>query len=221
VLAAGKSRHVELLDGKHLGGIGGEQAEISSVCSEPIDGGSAVVGTTAYLPCLSGIIAVQIGASPPSLRLRWSSGTGGGPPLVVAGLAWTIGQNGELSGLDLTTGKERQEASIGVPANHFPTPSAGDGLLLAASADNVVAFRTTSTSTSTTTTTPGVTSTSTTAASSTSTAVRTGRQRATSHKAGSGLPIAVVALIVVAGVAAGGGVAWLVSRRRRTAGPGG
>jgi LPXTG-motif cell wall-anchored protein len=27
-----------------------------------------------------------------------------------------------------------------MPANHFPTPSTGDGLLLAASADNVVAF---------------------------------------------------------------------------------
>ena len=30
--------------------------------------------------------------------------------------------------------------TIGAPANHFPTPSVGDGLLLAASAEHVVAF---------------------------------------------------------------------------------
>jgi len=31
-------------------------------------------------------------------------------------------------------------APAGAPANHFPTPSVGDGLLVAASAENVVAF---------------------------------------------------------------------------------
>ena len=59
---------------------------------------------------------------------------------MAAGLVWTIGQNGTLYGLDPATGAVRQQASIGVPANHFPTPSAADGLLLAASADQVVAF---------------------------------------------------------------------------------
>jgi outer membrane protein assembly factor BamB len=148
VMLAGKSRIIYLLNATHLGGIGGQLATLAgtqhglvgSMCGDDIDGGVAVVGTTVYLPCLSGIIAVRASASPPALRLLWSSGTGGGPPIVAAGLVWTIGQNGVLYGLDPATGKVRQQVAIGSPANHFPTPSAADGLLIAACAQNVVAF---------------------------------------------------------------------------------
>jgi outer membrane protein assembly factor BamB len=140
VVLAGKSRIVYLLNGAHLGGIGGQEASLGSACRDDIDGGSAVVGTTVYVPCLSGTVAIQVTASPPELSLLWSSKVGGGPPIVAAGLVWTIGQNGTLYGLDPSTGAVRQQASIGVPANHFPTPSVGDGLLLAPSANRVVAF---------------------------------------------------------------------------------
>jgi outer membrane protein assembly factor BamB len=148
VVLAGKSRIVYLLNGAHLGGIGHQQATLGasgtaiagSACAEDIDGGVAVVGMTVYLPCVSGIIAVRATSSPPALHLLWSSGTGGGPPIVAAGLVWTIGQNGVLYGLDPATGKVREQVTIGTPANHFPTPSVGDGLLLAASSDRVVAF---------------------------------------------------------------------------------
>jgi polyvinyl alcohol dehydrogenase (cytochrome) len=140
VLLAGKSRIVYLLDGAHLGGIGHQQAALGSACGEDIDGGSAVQGMTVYLPCLAGIIAVRATGSPPALHLLWSSGTGGGPPITAAGLVWTMGQNGTLYGLDPATGRIRQQVTIGAPANHFPTPSVGDGLLVAASAENVVAF---------------------------------------------------------------------------------
>ncbi len=148
VILAGKSRIIYLLDGARLGGIGhqqatlggGQQAIVGSACGDDIDGGIAVVGMTAYLPCLAGIIAVRATSSPPALHLLWSSGTGGGPPIVAAGLVWTIGQNGTLYGLDPATGRVRQQATIGVPANHFPTPSVAGGLLLAPSAQNVVAF---------------------------------------------------------------------------------
>ena len=140
VILAGKSRIAYLLSQAQLGGIGGQQAALGSACSQDIDGGVAVQGTTVYLPCTSGIIAVQAVKSPAALHLLWSSGTGGGPAIVAAGLVWTIGQNGTLYGLSPATGTVRQQASIGVPANHFPTPSAADGLLLAPSADQVVAF---------------------------------------------------------------------------------
>ena len=140
VILTGKSRIVYLLNQADLGGIGGQQAALGSACSQDIDGGVAVQGTTVYLPCTSGIVAVRAMKSPAALHLLWSSGTGGGPPIVAAGLVWTIGQNGTLYGLDPATGAVRQQASIGVPANHFPTPSAADGLLLAPSADQVVAF---------------------------------------------------------------------------------
>ncbi len=143
VVVAGKARIAYLLRGAHLGGIGGQEASLGSACRDDIDGGSAVVGTTVYLPCLSGTVAVQVTASPPRLRLLWSTQVGGGPPIVAAGLVWTIGQNGSLYGLDPTTGTVRQQASIGVPANHFPTSSVGDGFLLAPAANRVVAFRAT------------------------------------------------------------------------------
>ena len=80
-------------------------------------------------------------ASPPGLRLLWNSEKGGGPPIVAAGLVWTIGRDGTLYGLNPVTGQVRQQTSIGAPANHFPTPSVGDGLLLAPSTNRVVALR--------------------------------------------------------------------------------
>jgi outer membrane protein assembly factor BamB len=140
VLLAGKSRIVYLLNGARLGGIGHQEATLGSACNDDIDGGAAVVGMTVYLPCLAGIVAVRATSSPPAVHLLWSSGVGGGPPIVAAGLVWTMGQDGVLYGLDPGTGRVRQQVAIGVPANHFPTPSVGDGLLLAACADNVVAF---------------------------------------------------------------------------------
>ncbi len=148
VLLTGKSRIAYLLNGAHLGGVGGQQAAlggnqqalVGSVCTNDIDGGSAVLGMTVFLPCTTGIVAVRASQSPPALRLLWSSGAGGGPPIIAAGLVWTIGQDGVLYGLDPGTGRVRQQVTIGTPVNHFPTPSVGDGLLLAAGADYVVAF---------------------------------------------------------------------------------
>jgi hypothetical protein len=141
VIAGGKSGIVYLLNGAHLGGIGRQQALLRSACSDVIDGGFAVSGMTVYLPCLSGVTAVRATRSPAALRLLWTSGSGGGPPIIAAGLVWTIGQNGNLYGLNPATGAVRQQASIGAQANHFPTPSVGDGLMLAPSARDVVAFR--------------------------------------------------------------------------------
>jgi outer membrane protein assembly factor BamB len=140
VILAGKSRIVYLLDGSHLGGIGRQQASLGSACNNDIDGGIALAGMTVYLPCFSGITAVRATASPPALHLLWSSATGGGPPILAAGLLWTIGQDGTLYGLDLATGAIRQQASIGAVANHFPTPAVADGLMLAPAARDVVAF---------------------------------------------------------------------------------
>jgi outer membrane protein assembly factor BamB len=143
VILTGKNTIVFLLNGKHLGGIGHQQAQLGPVCPTNIDGGSADAGMTVFLPCLGNIIAVTAARSPPALHLLWSSGVGGGPPIVTGGLVWTIGQNGKLYGLDPASGKIRQQATIGTPVNHFPTPGIGAGLLLAPSAEDVVAFRTT------------------------------------------------------------------------------
>jgi len=216
VVLAGKSRIVYLLDGSHLGGIGGQEASLAAACSEDIDGGSAVVGTTVYLPCFSGPVAVRVSASPASLTLLWTAPVSGGPPIVAAGLVWTIGQDGTLYGLDPSTGTVRQQASIGVPANHFPTPSIGDGLLLAPSSNRVVAFHATSTS--------GTPTSSTTTLSTTTTPTtadpRGNAAGASGSSSGGGIGPGEVAAIVVGGVIVLGGAAWaLLRRRRRGAGP--
>jgi polyvinyl alcohol dehydrogenase (cytochrome) len=148
VVLTGKNTIVYLLNGRHLGGIGHQQAQLGPVCTTNIDGGSANIGMIVYLPCEGSVLAVKAVSSPPALQLLWNSGAGGGPPIVAGGLVWTIGQNGKLYGLDPANGKIRQQTVIGVPANHFPTPGIGAGLLLAPSAHNVIAFRTSAVTTS-------------------------------------------------------------------------
>jgi outer membrane protein assembly factor BamB len=145
VVLAGKSRIVYLLNGAHLGGIGNGEASLGSACSDDIDGGSALVGSVVYLPCVAGPVAVRYSKSPASLKILWSASVGGGPPLYAAGLVWTIGQDGVLYGLNPLSGSVRQQVSVGKPANHFPTPSVGDGLLLVPSAYRVDAFATSAT----------------------------------------------------------------------------
>jgi outer membrane protein assembly factor BamB len=157
VVAEGKDRVAYLLDGSRLGGIGGQQTSLTSACSDDIDGGSAVVGTTVFLPCLTGPVAVAVTGSPLSLRVLWRGGVGGGPPIVAGAAVWTIGQNGILYGLNPSTGAVEVRASVGAPANHFPTPSAGDGVLLAPAGDRVVAFRATEGAEGRPTTTGGAT----------------------------------------------------------------
>lgn len=203
VILAGKSQVVYLLNGRHLGGIGNQQAELGPVCTTNIDGGSADVGMTVYLPCLSGIIAVKATSSPPALHLLWSSGVGGGPPIMVGGLVWTIGQAGRLYGLDPATGKIRQQAAVGIPANHFPTPGIGAGLMLAASARKVIAFRTSAVCAAR-------------ASGAISSTARNGGHYTSHGQATGGRMIAEVVLPCLVAIGAIGWFTWLIRRQRRT-----
>ncbi len=207
VVVAGKTRSAYLLNGSDVGGIGGQQAALSTGCTDDIDGGTAVVGSTVYLPCLAGIIALDVAQSPAALHIEWNSHVGGGPPIVAGGLIWTISQTGTLYGLDATTGNVQQQVVIGAPANHFPTPSVGDGFLLAANADHVVAFTTTSATAATTTTTTTPATTSTTNPGSQHSAVA-------AQPSGGSLSSGAIAAIIVGVVLIAASGAWLIRRRR-------
>lgn len=202
VVLAGKSRIVYLLNGSSLGGIGKQEATLGDACNQDIDGGVAVTGATVYLPCFSGPIALTVSASPPTLHLLWSASVGGGPPVVAAGLVWTIGQNGVLYGLRPATGTVQEQAEVGVPANHFPTPAVGDGDFLVPTSDRVVAFAASSTAASTTT--------SSSAAATTTTTVRTPTTVAAGQQ---GTSPWVFAGAVLAGLVAIGGLTWYVRRK--------
>ena len=75
------------------------------------------------------------------MRVMWSTPTGSsGPPIIAGNKVWTESQGGILYGLRKSNGRAAVILNVGAPANHFPTPAVGDGLLLAPSSDQVVAF---------------------------------------------------------------------------------
>ncbi len=135
VLQVGKSSTAYLLSQASLGGTGNQIGSISA-CGSDSDGGDAVSGTVVYVPCGSGVQAIQ--TSP--LGAQWQTTSGAhGPPITAGGLVWSIGGS-SLYGLNPANGTKVQQVSVGGEANHFPTPSVGDGLLLAPSTDQVYAF---------------------------------------------------------------------------------
>jgi outer membrane protein assembly factor BamB len=206
VIAAGKARIAYLLNASDLGGIGGQEARLPGVCGQDVDGGVAVQGAIVFLPCVSGTVAIMATAAPAGLHLLWRASAGGGPPIVAAGTVWSIGQDGTLYGLNPSTGAVEQRTGLGASANHFPTPSIGEGLLLAPGAERVAAFSATS-STPTPTTTSIAAPTTTHAASA---------APSTSASAGTGgLGPGALAAIALGGLAVVAGLSWLYLRARR------
>jgi len=140
VFQVGKRHVAYLLEAKHLGGIGGQVAEMP-LCGADPDGGLAVDGSTVYVPCGNGLTAVAIRASPPSMRVLWTTSTGSsGPAILSSGLVWTIDQGGTLWGLNPQTGNAVVSKSLNGVATHFPSPSVADGLLLAPATDQIYAY---------------------------------------------------------------------------------
>jgi hypothetical protein len=133
-LQVGKSSTAYLLNQSALGGIS-TQPTISA-CGSNSDGGDAISGTVVYVPCNNGVEQIQ--TSPFGTGWQTTSGAHG-PPITAGGLVWSIGGS-SLYGLDPANGHAVEQVSVGGQANHFPTPSVGDGLLLAPSTDQVVAF---------------------------------------------------------------------------------
>ena len=141
-LQAGKSSTAYLLRRSDLGGVGHPLASAGSLCAGEVDGGTAVVGQTVLLPCQSGIVALRVtGGGSPGISTRWRSAGGPGGAVVQGRYLYAVDRGaGTLDVMRLDTGAVVGRMPIGTPANHFPTPSAADGLLLVASADRVLAF---------------------------------------------------------------------------------
>ncbi len=139
VFQIGKTDTAYLLRQGHLGGEDGEVASLS-MCSGDPDGGHAVQGSVVYVPCPNGLTAVQVSSSPPYLTQLWTSSDGTtGSPVVADGMIWVV-HNNALHGLNPSNGDDVVTVSYGGYANHFPTPSVGDGLLLVPGTDQVFAY---------------------------------------------------------------------------------
>jgi len=108
-----------------------------------------------------------------------------------------------LYGLSPATGRVRQQVSIGALANHFPTPSVGDGLLLVPTAYQVVAF---------TATAPGSSTTSPAAPPGTVAATPPGDRPQAADRAGTSP--GAIAGIVAGAIVVLAGTGWFLWRRR-------
>jgi outer membrane protein assembly factor BamB len=139
VFQVGKTDIAYLLRQGHLGGRDGQVASLKMCHGDP-DGGRAVEGSVVYVPCPNGVTAVRVATKAPYLRQLWTARDGAaGGPIIADGLVWTIGGNA-VHGLSPADGKEVASIPFGRYANHFPTPSVADGLLLLPGTDQVFAF---------------------------------------------------------------------------------
>ena len=120
VLAVGKRGDGYLLDAARLGGVGGQLAA-QPTCQA--FGGSAVAGSTVYIPCADGTRAVDVDPAG-GLRLRWKAAVpADGSPVVGGGAVWvTDTDRGVLYALDPATGAPRQQIDVG-DLPHFASPT--------------------------------------------------------------------------------------------------
>jgi PQQ-like domain len=140
VLQVGKNQLAYLMSQSNLGGNTGMGIATASVCPGAIaGGGDAVVANVVYVPCEGGVQALQTSASPASVSVLWTNSSAHGPPISAGGLVWSIGGS-SLFGINPATGATVVQLTVGSQANHFPTPSVGDGLLLAPASNQVIAF---------------------------------------------------------------------------------
>jgi outer membrane protein assembly factor BamB len=136
VLIAGKRGTAYVLNPDHLGGIGGQVAQMP-LCAAY--GAAAVDGTTAYLPCRGGIKAVTVDAKGVSVLWQASPQSAGDPPVVGGGAVWSMDDGaGMLYALDQRTGKQVAQVAVG-KAPHFASPTLGQNRAYVGTLDGVTA----------------------------------------------------------------------------------
>ena len=137
VLTVGKRGTGYLLTARHLGGIGGQVAELR-ICSA--FGGAASLGQTVVVPCGSGGPAA-VAVSGGTLRVLWRGpAAANGSPVIGGGAVWvTDNQAGVLYRLSLRTGKTVEQLRLGGGLPHFASPSLAGRLVLIGTLHGVVA----------------------------------------------------------------------------------
>src|SRR6478609_1332183 len=122
VVAIGKSGIGYLLDDTHLGGVGGQLAS-QQICGAY--GGSAVIGSTVFVPCSDGTRAVSVDSTN-GLRVLWHTPVpANGSPVVGGGAVWvTDYDHGTLYALDPATGQPLDQLATG-DLPHFASPTLG------------------------------------------------------------------------------------------------
>jgi len=137
ILIVGKRGIGYLLRAGHLGGIGGQAAQLP-VCAA--FGGAAVVGSTVFVPCSNGGMAA-VAVPPGRLRVLWRGPpSADGSPVVGGGAVWvTDNSAGVLFQLNAGTGQVMHQIAVGSALPHFASPTLSGGLVLIGTLHGVVA----------------------------------------------------------------------------------
>jgi outer membrane protein assembly factor BamB len=139
VVSVGKEGVAYLLRGGRLGGVGGQVAA-AHVCGGAF-GGTAVMGSTVFVPCTDGLYALSVSSG--SIAVSWRAPHPAlGSPITSAGAVWGIeASSATLYALDPSDGKVLYSVALG-GAEHFSTPAATDGFVVAPAGRSVVAVLT-------------------------------------------------------------------------------
>ncbi len=139
VVAIGKQGVAYVLKAGSLGGVGGQVAS-RAVCSGAW-GGTASSRSTVFVPCADGLYALSVGSG--SIDVAWHAPHPElGSPIVAAGAVWAIEPaSGNLFALDPSSGAVLYSVGLG-SAEHFSTPAATEGFVVAPAGTAVVAIST-------------------------------------------------------------------------------
>jgi outer membrane protein assembly factor BamB len=139
VMVIGKEGVAYLLKAGHLGGIGG-QITSQHVCSAAF-GGLAWSGTTVFVPCTDGLYALSVSAT--SIGVLWHvRHPAMASPIITAGGVWAIDvSSGVLYALNPSNGDQLFSTNLG-KVQHFSTPAAIEGFVVAPAARSVAAITT-------------------------------------------------------------------------------
>ena len=136
VYIVGKRGVGYLLRHDHLGRIGG-QVTLGAACRA--FGGSAVDGSTVYLPCSDGPMAVRIGTDGAVTQVWKAAVNAAGSPVVGGGAVWVVDHDrGVLYALNPATGGVLDRVTVGV-APHFASPTLSGQHAYVGTMDGVVA----------------------------------------------------------------------------------
>ena len=136
ILQVGKSATGYLLNAAHLGGVGGQVAA-GPVCAA--FGGAAISGSIVYVPCVTGLAAVDTAGS--RIAVIWRGPADGwGSPVIGGGAVWVAGpDSGVLYELSPATGKVEHQLKVAPALPHFASPSLSGSLVLVGTLTGVTA----------------------------------------------------------------------------------
>jgi outer membrane protein assembly factor BamB len=141
VFQIGKDGVGYILNQSNLGGINGSLFK-AQVCNGGYSA-DAYYDSVIYVPCNNGLFALKLAgaSSQPSFSEIWSTNSfSSGAPIVSGGAVWTINiDNGTLLALNPTSGTRLFSYNLG-PVVHFETPASADGMIFAASNDQITAI---------------------------------------------------------------------------------